>query len=151
MPGKRRPPQLPGRRMPGNYRLAPSEYARRNARRDWYSAHLREAADLRNQMRSGSTRGLPAEERVEVLKLAALLRLSEALDQDNLQRIERVRVELCENKLHIHGVTRSGDREGFSSIAHAFAGKLDLFAEVFGVEPTLGDVLARQGRRTGGA
>ena len=94
---------------------------------------------------------LPAEERVEVLKLAALLRLSEALDQDNLQRIDRVRVELCENKLHIHGVTRSGDREGFSSIAHAFAGKLDLFAEVFGVEPTLGDVLARQGRRTGGA
>ncbi len=89
---------------------------------------------------------LPADERVEVLKLAALVRLCEALDQDHCQRIERLRVELSPERLHIYGVTRSGDRDAFASISHAFADKIDLFSEVFGVEPTLSEVLARRGR-----
>jgi len=89
---------------------------------------------------------LPADERVEVLKLAALVRLCEALDQDHCQRIERLGVELSPERLHIYGVTRSGDRDAFASISHAFADKIDLFSEVFGVEPTLSEVLARRGR-----
>ena len=87
---------------------------------------------------------LPAEQRVEVLKLAALLRICEALDQDHSQRIQRLRVELSPESLHIYAVTLRGDRDGFSSIALAFKDKVDLFAEVFGVEPTLSEVLARQ-------
>ena len=89
---------------------------------------------------------LPTEQRVEVLKLAALLRICEALDQDHSQRIQRLRVELDPERVHLYAVTLRGDREGFTSIALAFKDKQDLFAEVFGVEPTLSEVLARQPR-----
>jgi exopolyphosphatase/guanosine-5'-triphosphate,3'-diphosphate pyrophosphatase len=78
-----------------------------------------------------------------VLKLAALMRLADALDDDRLQRVERVEVELTPEVLRIFAETRAGDREGFSSIAESFRVKADLFGETFGLEPTLTEVLAR--------
>jgi exopolyphosphatase / guanosine-5'-triphosphate,3'-diphosphate pyrophosphatase len=86
---------------------------------------------------------LHATDRVEVLKLAALMRLADALDDDRLQRVERVEVELTPEVLRIFAETRAGDREGFSSIAESFRVKADLFGETFGLEPTLTEVLAR--------
>jgi len=95
-------------------------------------------------MNSAALTRLPSEHRVEVLKLAALLRICEALDQDHSQRIQRLRVELSPERVRIYAVTQRGDRDGFASIALAFRDKIDLFTEVFGVEPTLSEVLARK-------
>jgi exopolyphosphatase/guanosine-5'-triphosphate,3'-diphosphate pyrophosphatase len=85
---------------------------------------------------------VPAAERVDLLKTAALLRLADALDEDDQQRVHRVRVEPTPDVLRVYAETRAGSREAFSSIAQAFKGKADLFAEIFGVEPTVTEVLA---------
>lgn len=86
--------------------------------------------------------GLLPGDRVELLKLAALLRLADALDDDNLQRVERARVEWTPDQLRIYAETRGGDREAFSNTAQTFRAKADLFGEIFGIEPTLTEVLA---------
>jgi exopolyphosphatase/guanosine-5'-triphosphate,3'-diphosphate pyrophosphatase len=84
----------------------------------------------------------PPGDRVELLKLSALLRLADALDDDNLQRVERVRVEWSPDLLRIYAETRGGDRESFANTAQTFRAKADLFGEIFGIEPTLTEVLA---------
>lgn len=85
---------------------------------------------------------LRPEEVVELLKLAALLRLAEALDQDHQQRVARVSCRLEPERLRVLAETRYADREEFAVISDAFARKADLFEEVFGIRPTLREVLA---------
>lgn len=85
---------------------------------------------------------LASAERVELLKLAALLRVADALDADHAQRVERVRVEMTAEALEIKAETRLGDREGFAAIRGAFQRKADLCEELFGVEARLNEVLA---------
>ena len=85
---------------------------------------------------------LPAAERVEVLKLAALLRLAESLDPDHQQRVASVTTRLQPDRLHMLAETRFGDRDDFTIIASSFHHKSDLFEEIFGISPTLTEVLA---------
>lgn len=82
-------------------------------------------------------------DKVELLKLAAVLRLADALDDDNCQRVARVTVELKSDDLRIMAQTRPGDRGDFSSIAQAFKEKADLFGDIFGIEPSLTEVMPR--------
>ncbi len=84
---------------------------------------------------------LPPDARVEILKLAALLRLADALDDDDQQQVERVRVELGADALRIYAESRAGGREAFGSIVESFRARADLFSEVFGIEPTLTEVI----------
>ncbi len=85
---------------------------------------------------------LPANERVEVLKLAALLRLAEALDPDHQQRVDRVTARMEPASLRMLAETRFGDRDDFTIISDSFRRKSDLFEEIFGIKPTLTEVLA---------
>ncbi len=85
---------------------------------------------------------LPAAERVEVLKLASLLRLAEALDPDHQQRVDRVTARISSANLRLLVETRFGDRDDFTIIADSFRRKADLFEEIFGIKPTLSEVLA---------
>ncbi len=101
--------------------------------------HRREYGD----MDSPELQRFPPGDKVELLKLSALLRLADALDDDNCQRVVRVTVELKSDDLRILAQTRPGDREDFSSIAQTFKEKADLFGDVFGIEPTLTEVLPR--------
>jgi exopolyphosphatase/guanosine-5'-triphosphate,3'-diphosphate pyrophosphatase len=84
---------------------------------------------------------LSASDRVELLKLSALLRMADALDGDSNQRVERVEVELSAEALDVRAFTRTGDREAFASIARQFKQKSDLCEELFGVEARLTEVL----------
>ena len=85
---------------------------------------------------------LPSAERVEVLKLAALLRLAEALDPHHQQRVNRVTARIKPASLSVLAETRFGDRDDFTIIADSFHKKSDLFEEIFGIKPTLTEVLA---------
>lgn len=100
--------------------------------------HRRPFADLEGL----GLASLPAADRVETLKLAALLRLADALDDDATQLVERVELEVAADVLRVRAATRSGEREGFASIAQSFRTKSDLFSDVFGLEPRLTEVLA---------
>lgn len=80
-------------------------------------------------------------ERVELLKLTAILRLAEALDADHQQRVGQLRVEVDSESMHVCAETSSGDRESFLELGRAFRLQADLFEEVFGVMPVLTEVL----------
>ncbi len=84
---------------------------------------------------------LPAE-RVEVLKLTALLRVADALDTNHFCRAVQLRVDTTHEELHVVIETRAGDREGFLDLQRAFAAKADLAEEVFGMKLKLIEVLA---------
>jgi exopolyphosphatase/guanosine-5'-triphosphate,3'-diphosphate pyrophosphatase len=76
---------------------------------------------------------LPPARRVEVAKLAALLRVADALDRDHLQRVEGVRVEVQEDAVVLHARSRHAARESFIVNEYAVRAKSDLFAETFGL------------------
>jgi exopolyphosphatase / guanosine-5'-triphosphate,3'-diphosphate pyrophosphatase len=99
--------------------------------------HRRPAAELESR----ALDLLPAPERVELLKLSALLRMADALDDDGQHQVEGLRLELTPDLLRVYAETRAGDRESFASIEQSFRAKADLFSEVFGIEPTLTEVI----------
>lgn len=85
---------------------------------------------------------LRSQERVEVLKLTALLRVADALDTTHHRRVARLRVSTTHEELHVTVETRAGEREGFADMESAFLDKADLVEEVFGMKPKLIEVLA---------
>ena len=90
---------------------------------------------------------LPAASRVEVLKLSALLRLAEGLDPDHRQLVQLLRARIEPGSVKLLAETRSTSRDGFAIIADSFAEKADFFEEIFGIKPTLTEVLGEMGAR----
>ena len=76
----------------------------------------------------GSYAALRRENRIRVLKLAAILRVADALDRDHSQRITGARVERQEDSLLLH-CERRGD---ITIVKNGMARKANLFEEVFG-------------------
>jgi exopolyphosphatase / guanosine-5'-triphosphate,3'-diphosphate pyrophosphatase len=85
---------------------------------------------------------LRSSERVDLVKLIAILRAADALDADHLQRVRGLRVELSTDTWHVFAQTRSGDHESFAEVQNVFAKKTALLRELFGVEMKLSEVLA---------
>ena len=76
---------------------------------------------------------LSREERVKVLKLAALIRVADALDRGHMQRIRDISVERAPGELHL-----VLDYKGDISVERYGLGiKGDMFEEVFGMEVVL--------------
>ena len=76
---------------------------------------------------------LPPARRVEVTKLAAVVRVADALDRDHLQRVAGVRVAPQEDVVVLYARSRHTARESFSVNDYAVRSKSDLFAETFGL------------------
>ncbi|MBW2733930.1 MAG: HD domain-containing protein [Deltaproteobacteria bacterium] len=115
--------------------LNPSELARvaaivRHHRHPFRDIDTRDLGPLRSR------------ERVEVLKLTALLRIADALDTTHHHRVVRLRVATTHEELQVIIETQAGEREGFADLQRAFCGKADLLEEVFGMKPRLIEVLA---------
>jgi exopolyphosphatase/guanosine-5'-triphosphate,3'-diphosphate pyrophosphatase len=71
---------------------------------------------------------LPREERMQVLKLAALLRLADGLDRGHSQRIETLKIEKAEDEILLHA-----EYEGDPIIERTgLKLKSEMFEEVFG-------------------
>jgi len=85
---------------------------------------------------------LPAPRRVEVVKLAAILRLADALDRDHRQLIDAVRPEVADNSLVLHVRSRHPSRADLVVIEAAVGQKGDLFHDTFGLAPGLREELA---------
>lgn len=85
---------------------------------------------------------LSAGQRVEVLKLVALLRIADALDADHRQLVDRVEVDVGDDHLDVLAATRGGGRDSFEQIRRAFDRQSDLFSELFGLRPELTEMLA---------
>ena len=77
---------------------------------------------------------LRREQRITVLKLAAILRIADALDRGHMQRVRELSVEISEGDLVLH-CTFSGD---ISTERYGLDLKADLFEEVFGLNVTIG-------------
>ncbi len=85
---------------------------------------------------------LPREDRIVVLKLAAILRVADALDRGHDQRLREVAFERREDRLVIRaaGAERADGRGSggdFSLERLSLAEKGDMFEDVFGLEPIL--------------
>ncbi len=82
---------------------------------------------------------LPREDRIVVMKLAAMLRVADALDRGHDQRLKNVTFERREDRLAIRVAAsdRSGGPGEFSLERLSLAEKGDLFEDVFGLEPML--------------
>lgn len=91
---------------------------------------------------SPALKHLTPTERVELLKLAAILRVAEGLDADNLQRVDRVTAKITDDAIEFRAQTRSGGRDAFAELQRTFEERSDLCRELFGVEPRLREVLA---------
>ncbi|ORC30698.1 HD domain-containing protein [Marispirochaeta aestuarii] len=76
---------------------------------------------------------LPRKERLRVLKLAAILRIADALDRGHNDRIKSIRLERDENRLIIN-CNATGD---IAVERAGIAEKKDLFEEVFGLKVIL--------------
>lgn len=76
---------------------------------------------------------LPREDRVAVLKLAAILRVADALDRGHERRVGEIEVERREERLLI----RASGGADLTLERLSLAEKGDLFEEVFGLEPVL--------------
>jgi exopolyphosphatase/guanosine-5'-triphosphate,3'-diphosphate pyrophosphatase len=76
---------------------------------------------------------LPRERRIVVSKLAAILRVADALDKGHKQRIEKVNVEIRGDELLIRN-SHSGD---ISIERYGLARKVDMMEEVFGLKVVL--------------
>ncbi|MFW5716687.1 MAG: HD domain-containing protein [Spirochaetota bacterium] len=72
---------------------------------------------------------LRREQRIQVLKLAAILRIADALDRGHAQRVRGVTVEIEDGDVILHCDT-SGD---ISIERYGFGAKADMFEEVFGL------------------
>lgn len=72
---------------------------------------------------------LNREQRIQVLKLAAILRIADALDRGHAQRVRSVKVEVTEGDVLLH-CEYDGD---ISTERYGFEGKADMFEQVFGL------------------
>ncbi|MBK8482537.1 MAG: HD domain-containing protein [Proteobacteria bacterium] len=84
---------------------------------------------------------LPAEERVELLKLISVLRLGDALDADQRQVVAHVKVQVAGEELRVRAATRHDNPEAFADLLRVFQDKGELFQDVFGLTPRLTEVL----------
>jgi exopolyphosphatase/guanosine-5'-triphosphate,3'-diphosphate pyrophosphatase len=76
---------------------------------------------------------LPREDRLVILKLAAILRIADALDRGHSQKIRNLRLERREDEMRIHAdYSIDVAPERFS-----LGDKADMFEEVFGYKVTL--------------
>ncbi|MFA4945225.1 MAG: HD domain-containing protein [Lentisphaeria bacterium] len=78
---------------------------------------------------------LPPADRVRVAKLAALLRLADALDRSHRQQVGELRLELEADRLSLH-VAAAGD---LTLERQGLARKSDLFTELYGLKVVLGN------------
>ena len=76
---------------------------------------------------------LPRERRIVVSKLAAILRVADALDKGHMQRIEKVKVEIKGDELLMHN-SHTGD---ISIERYGLARKVNMMEEVFGLKVVL--------------
>jgi exopolyphosphatase/guanosine-5'-triphosphate,3'-diphosphate pyrophosphatase len=76
---------------------------------------------------------LPPERQVRVSKLAALLRVADALDRSHTQKVRRVLVELDEDRL----LLRAPDAHDLTFEELGLGTKADLFTELFGIKVVL--------------
>ena len=76
---------------------------------------------------------LPRERRTVVSKLAAILRVADALDKGHMQRIEKVKVEIKGDELLMHN-SHTGD---ISIERYGLARKVNMMEEVFGLKVVL--------------
>jgi exopolyphosphatase / guanosine-5'-triphosphate,3'-diphosphate pyrophosphatase len=76
---------------------------------------------------------LPREKRIVVLKLAAILRVADALDRGHSQRIKRFTMEKSEDEL----VLRCEYQGDISIERYGLSAKADMFEEVFGMRVVL--------------
>ena len=76
---------------------------------------------------------LPREQRMEVVKLASLLRIADALDRGHAQRVRSVNAEVVGGDVILH-CDYSGD---ISIERYGFGSKADMFEEVFGLNVIL--------------
>jgi exopolyphosphatase / guanosine-5'-triphosphate,3'-diphosphate pyrophosphatase len=72
---------------------------------------------------------LNREQRLQVLKLAAILRIADALDRGHAQRVRSVKVDVAEGDVLLH-CEYDGD---ISTERYGFEGKADMFEQVFGL------------------
>ena len=75
-----------------------------------------------------------------VAKLAAILRLADAMDRSYLQKIEKCKVALKGNEMQIHAVSR----KDLTLEEWTFENKKNFFVEVFGLTPVLERVGGRK-------
>ena len=76
---------------------------------------------------------LSHEQKVTMLKLCAILRLADALDQGHSSKIERLSAELSKEEL----IVRFEAEADIALIRWTFARAAALFREIFGIEPVL--------------
>jgi exopolyphosphatase/guanosine-5'-triphosphate,3'-diphosphate pyrophosphatase len=76
---------------------------------------------------------LPREDRILVTKLAAILRIADALDRGHDGKLGRLEFERVEDRF----IMRAEKRLDFSLERLSMAEKSDMFNEVFGLEPVL--------------
>ncbi len=76
---------------------------------------------------------LPRERRIVVSKLAAILRVADALDKGHMQRIEKGKVEIKGDELLMHN-SHTGD---ISIERYGLARKVNMMEEVFGLKVVL--------------
>lgn len=79
------------------------------------------------------TSDLGLSEYLTVNKLAAILRISNAMDRSHLQKVEQIQVSVRENKMLIHLVTN----RDYTLEQGLLGEKLDFFEDVFGIRPIL--------------
>ena len=75
-----------------------------------------------------------------VAKLAAILRLADAMDRSYLQKVEKCKVTLKGNEMQIHAVSR----KDLTLEEWTFENKKNFFVEVFGLTPVLERVGGRR-------
>ncbi len=76
---------------------------------------------------------LPREDRILVTKLAAILRVADALDRGHDGKVGKLTFEKVEDRF----IMRAGNRLDFSLERLSMTEKSDMFSEVFGLEPVL--------------
>ncbi|MDP2790239.1 MAG: HD domain-containing protein [Rectinemataceae bacterium] len=76
---------------------------------------------------------LPREDRILVTKLAAILRVADALDRGHNGKIGKLEFERIEDRF----IIKAENRHDFSLERLSMTEKSDMFAEVFGLEPVL--------------
>ncbi len=77
-----------------------------------------------------SYRSLDSDERMKVCKLAAILRLANALDKDHAQKVQKVDVEITEDEVVLRVFTQKDVDLSIERLA--LQSKTDLFEEIYG-------------------
>lgn len=79
------------------------------------------------------------EEYVKIIKLLAVLRVTNALDRSHKQKFKRVKMELTEKEL----IIRISSDDSISLEKGLFEGKADYFERIFSVRPVIKETVAR--------